>query len=100
MTEAAKRPGRQIGKYVIKRELGEGAMGPVYLAEQPGQGREVAIKQLIVNQDGDPSALPRFLQEAQLMARSTHRNIVQVHDLEQVGGASYVVLEYVHGASL
>jgi serine/threonine protein kinase len=100
MTEAAKHPGRQIGKYIVKRELGRGAMGPVYLAEQPGQGREVAIKQLIVNQDGDPSALPRFLQEAQLMARSTHQNIVQVRDLEQAGNANYIVVEYVRGESL
>jgi serine/threonine protein kinase len=100
MTEAAKHPGRQIGKYVVKRELGRGSMGPVYLAEQPGLGREVAIKQLIVNQDGDPNALPRFLQEAQLMAGSTHQNIVQVRDLEQAGSTNFIVLEYVHGESL
>src|ERR1051325_691518 len=38
---------RQIGKYVVKRELGRGGMGAVYLAEQTGLGREVAIKELV-----------------------------------------------------
>jgi len=58
--------GRRIGKYVIKRELGRGGMGTVYLAEQPGLGREVAIKELIVNSAADSAALTRFLQEARV----------------------------------
>jgi len=91
---------RRIGKYLVKRELGRGGMGAVYLAEQPGLGREVAIKELILNAAADPTALTRFLQEAQVMARSTHPNIIQVHDLEQVGAANYIILEYVKGHSL
>src|SRR6516162_6025981 len=71
---------RYIGKYRVKRELGRGGMGAVYLAEQPGLGREVAIKELI--QSADPVALKRFLQEAQVMARTSHPNLVQVHDME------------------
>ena len=91
---------RRIGKYLVRRELGRGGMGAVYLAEQPGLGREVAIKELLVNSAADPTALTRFLQEAQVMARSTHPNIIQVHDLEQVGDANYIILEYVKGRSL
>jgi serine/threonine-protein kinase len=75
-------------------------MGAVYLAEQPALGREVAIKELIVNASADPSALTRFLQEAQVMARSNHPNLVQVHDMEQVGEARYIILEFVRGRSL
>src|SRR6202165_1514711 len=81
---------RQIGKYTIKRELGRGGMGAVYLAEQPGLGREVAIKELIVNSVADPTALKRFMQEAQVMARTSHPNLVQVHDMEQIGDANYM----------
>ena len=91
---------RKIGKYVVKRELGRGGMGAVYLAEQPGLGREVAIKELIVSTVADPTALARFMQEARVMARSSHPNLVQVHDLEQEGEANYIVLEYVKGQSL
>ena len=91
---------RRIGKYRVKGELGRGGMGAVYLAEQPGLGREVAIKELILSPAADPTALMRFLQEAQVMARTSHPNLVQVHDLEQIGNANYIVLEFVRGRSL
>ena len=91
---------RYIGKYRIKGELGRGGMGAVYLAEQPGLGREVAIKELIQSAAADPIALKRFLQEAQVMARTSHPNLVQVHDLELMGDANYIVLEFVRGKSL
>ncbi|HXL78395.1 MAG TPA: serine/threonine-protein kinase, partial [Candidatus Eisenbacteria bacterium] len=91
---------RRIGKYIVKRELGRGGMGTVYLAEQPGLGREVAIKELILSAVADPIALKRFIQEAQVMARASHPNLVQVHDLEQIGDANYIVLEFVRGKSL
>ena len=89
---------RYIGKYRVKGELGRGGMGAVYLAEQPGLGREVAIKELI--QAADPVALKRFLQEAQVMARTSHPNLVQVHDMELQGNINYLVLEFVRGRSL
>lgn len=91
---------RYIGKYRIKGELGRGGMGAVYLAEQPGLGREVAIKELIQSAATDPVALQRFQQEAQVMARTSHPNLVQVHDLEIMGDANYIVLEFVRGNSL
>jgi serine/threonine protein kinase len=89
---------RYIGKYRVKGELGRGGMGTVYLAEQPGLGREVAIKELI--RTADPTSLKRFLQEAQVMARTSHPNLVQVHDLELEGDINYLVLEFVRGRSL
>lgn len=89
---------RYIGKYRIKGELGRGGMGAVYLAEQPGLGREVAIKELIAS--ADPVGLQRFLQEAQVMARTSHPNLVQVHDMELMGDVNYLVLEFVRGRSL
>jgi eukaryotic-like serine/threonine-protein kinase len=88
---------RYIGKYRVKGELGRGGMGAVYLAEQPGLGREVAIKELIAP---DPTGLKRFMQEAQVMARTSHPNLVQVHDMELQGNVNYIVLEFVKGRSL
>ena len=99
ITTPPKIPGEHyIGKYRVKSELGRGGMGAVYLAEQPGLGREVAIKELI--QSADPVALKRFLQEAQVMARTSHPNLVQVHDMELQGNVNYLVLEFVRGRSL
>ena len=89
---------RYIGKYRVKGELGRGGMGAVFLAEQPGLGREVAIKELI--QSADPTALKRFLQEAQVMARTSHPNLVQVHDMELQGNVNYLVMEFIRGRSL
>src|SRR5690348_9271785 len=99
ITTPPKIPGEHyIGKYRVRRELGRGGMGAVYLAEQPGLGREVAIKELI--QSADPVALKRFLQEAQVMARTSHPNLVQVHDMELQGNVNYLVMEFVRGRSL
>src|SRR6266704_2803403 len=75
---------RHIGKYVVKRELGRGGMGAVYLAEQTGLGREVAIKELVPSAAADPIALKRFLQDAQVMARTSHPNLLEVYDMEQI----------------
>lgn len=90
---------RYIGKYRVKGELGRGGMGAVYLAEHPGLGREVAIKELI-HPAADQVALKRFLQEAQVMARASHPNVIQVYDLELLGDVNYIVLELVRGRSL
>jgi hypothetical protein len=100
MTQTGRSAGRAIGGYVIKREIGRGGMGAVYLAEQTALGREVAIKELIPSAVADPTALERFMQEAHVMARASHPNIIQVHDLERTANASYLVLEYVKGRSL
>src|SRR5579859_2799135 len=90
---------RYIGKYRVKGELGRGGMGAVYLAEHPGLGREVAIKEL-TQSAADPVALKRFLQEAQVMARASHPNVIQVYDLELLGNVNYIVLELVRGRAL
>src|SRR5260370_40932370 len=67
---------RYIGKYRVKGELGRGGMGAVYLAEQPGLGREGAIKELIQSAATDPVALKRFAQEPHAMPRTSQPNLV------------------------
>jgi serine/threonine-protein kinase len=91
---------RYIGKYHVLGVLGRGGMGSVYLAEHPGLGRQVAIKELVHTPASDPVALKRFLQEAQVMARASHPNVIQIHDLELLGDVNYIVLELVRGKSV
>ncbi|MGH7860816.1 MAG: protein kinase domain-containing protein, partial [Candidatus Dormibacteraceae bacterium] len=67
---------RQIGRYLTKAELGRGGAGAVYLAVDSVTQREVAIKELIVAPDVDPTALHRFEQEWRVMSRINHPNIV------------------------
>ncbi len=90
----------QIGPYAVTRELGRGGMGVVYLAHDPKLDRDVAIKALPAHLAQDPDRLARFQREAKVLASLNHPGIAAIHGLEDVGGALYLVLEYVDGETL
>ncbi|MBS0198129.1 MAG: serine/threonine protein kinase [Planctomycetes bacterium] len=88
-----------IGPYRVIRELGDGAFGVVYLAEQPRPKRLVAVKVLRA-WAGSGSSLQRFERESELTARLHHPCIAQVLDVGSEPGPSgrpYLVMEYVDG---
>ncbi len=87
----------EIGKYRILRELGRGAMGAVYLAEDPFIARRVAIK---VMRPQVEEGSERFLQEARTIGSLSHPNIVLLHDFGFVGELPYLVMEHVEGTIL
>ncbi len=89
-------PGHRLGKYLVKRELGRGAMGVVYLAVQENLNRQVALKICPVSAD----RVSRFRREALAVARLNHPHIVQVYDVEQVDDLHVIVFEYLPGGSL
>lgn len=89
--------GATLKHYEILRELGRGGMGIVYLARDIKLGRLVALK-LLVDDSGRGTA--RFLVEAQAMARCRHENIAVIHELDDVDGWSFMVLEYIAGPTL
>jgi len=93
---------RQVGRYLIRGELGRGGMGVVYRAEDPTLGREVAVKVILTPADHplDPELESRFLREARLAARISHPGVVTVHDAGSDGGVLYLVMELVEGESL
>src|SRR5437588_8235095 len=84
------------GRYEIQEEVGRGGMGVVYRAHDSLLGRSVALKVLLPElRTGD---LPhRFLQEARVMARLAHPNIVTVYDVGEAEGAPYFVMEFIPG---
>jgi eukaryotic-like serine/threonine-protein kinase len=92
-----------IGRYRVRRELGRGAMGMVYQAEDPDIGRTVAIKlvraDLLQGRDRD-EFLVRFRHEARAAGRCTHPNIVALYDLAQHEGNPFLAMEYVNGIDL
>jgi len=88
----------QIGKYTVKRLLGSGGMGRVYLAVDPDIGREVAIK--LVTLGSDPQASERFLREAQTMGRLNHPNIVTLLEFGVDQQSPFLVLEFLSGEDL
>jgi serine/threonine-protein kinase len=75
-------------------------MGVVYLARQAGLHRLVALKMIRPRADVGPEYLARFRAEAEAVARLSHPNIVQVHEVGEYQGLPYFSLEYVEGGSL
>jgi serine/threonine protein kinase len=90
------------GEYRLRRRLGRGAFGTVWLAEDLRLGRPVALKTLRSSgrSDAGARALAALRKEARLLAAVRHPNIVQVHAWRQAGGEHYLVLQYVAGGSL
>jgi serine/threonine protein kinase len=80
--------------------LGQGGMGAVYKARQPGLDRLVALKILPSRAGSDPGFAERFNREARALARLSHPNIVAVYDFGQTHGLHYFVMEYVDGPNL
>ena len=94
-------PGTRIGVYRIRRPLGEGGMGQVYLAEQTAPvHRDVALK-LIREQIASPLALAWFEVERQALAQMQHPAIAQIFDAGTTPeGHAYIAMEYVEGIPL
>lgn len=86
--------------YEIKRKLGEGGMGIVYLARDTRLKRDVALKFLPKRIAKDQSKHGRFRVEAQAAAVLNHPNIAQVYAIEEANGELCIVLEYVEGQEL
>lgn len=93
--------GSFIGSYQVKRCLGFGAMGEVYLGEHPTLGRQVAIKILRKEVSTDQELVKRFFAEAQVLSTLQHPNIVKAIDLSVLpDGRTYYVTEFLEGKSL
>ncbi|HTR53792.1 MAG TPA: serine/threonine-protein kinase [Kofleriaceae bacterium] len=89
--------GRLFGRYELLEKLGAGAMGVVWIAEDPELKRKLAVKLL---RRPDASQTDRLLREAQSMARVNHPNVVGVYDVGVTDGAPYIAMELVRGESL
>jgi serine/threonine protein kinase len=93
-----------IGKYQIIRELGRGASGKVYLADDPFGQRKVAIKvafpEALKNTEDGAFYRGMFLNEASLAGKLNHPHIVQIFDAVVEGEYSYIVMEYIEGGTL
>ncbi len=89
-----------FGRYRIRRELGRGGMGSVYLALDPQLDREVALKVLHRWGMDSPQQQERFVREARVLARLDHPNICPIYDVGQQEGVLYLVMRYIEGDSL
>jgi serine/threonine protein kinase len=94
--------GREIGgRFRILAKLGEGGMGAVYRGEQMSLKRRVAIKLLHPELSADPSLVRRFNAEAELVAKLSHPNTVNIYDFGQDrDGTLFIAMEFLEGRSL
>ncbi len=93
--------GDPVGDFEIQSQIGEGAMGTVYLAVQPLIGKQVAIKVLKPELCANQASVDRFIQEAQAVNKIGHPNIVDVFSLGELpDGRAYFVMEWLRGEDL
>jgi len=93
-----------FGRYKVEKILGRGAMGVVYLAEDPVIGRQVAIKVIQAHAGLDEEELEqlqaRFEREFKSAGTLSHPNIVTIHDVGQENECSFIAMEFVKGEGL
>ena len=88
------------GRYVVQKSLGEGGFGRVFLAEHLGLKQRHVIKLLSADSSRSTDIRSRFFQEAQVIARLKHPNIVPIMDVAEFGGRPYYTMSYIEGGSL
>lgn len=89
-----------LGRFELRRILGQGAQAVVWLAFDPRLEREVAIKLMTVEKGTDPSTMTGWLQEARSVSRLTHPGIVPLFEADAHNQQPYLVFEYVEGQTL
>src|SRR5437899_2123239 len=96
-TGLAAGPGATLG-------VGKGAMGQVFLANDPKIERKVAIKTIVLppgtSDEEARETSHRFLREAQAAGRLLHPNIVTIFDVGEEGGVSFIAMEFIEGETL
>lgn len=93
-----------LGRYQVVKELGQGAMGAVYLGKDPKIGRPVALKTMALGQEFDGidlvEARERFFREAKAAGRLQHPSIVTIFDVGEAHDLAFIAMEYVKGQDL
>lgn len=89
-----------LGRYQIRKELGQGGMGKVYLAFDPENNRLVALKVLLAEETASTKAIKRFWREAKTMGKLSHPHIVQLYEIGQEQGHDFFTMEFIEGTTL
>lgn len=97
-------PPSRLGRYLIVRELGKGAMGVVYEGLDPNIGRRVAIKtarrDVLAASGMMDEMMQRFLREARAAGALNHPNIITIYDADEEDGTAYIAMEFIEGCDL
>lgn len=91
---------QQLGDFELKKRLGKGGMGEVFLAHQISLDRVVALKTLSKELAKKEDFVKRFLREARSMAKLDHANVVKVYAVDSYRGIHFAAIEYIDGQSI
>lgn len=89
---------QSFGRYQMKRHLGCGGMGAVYLVYDTQRHQELALKTVLTGKA--PLLLKRFAKEAKAMAKLSHPNIVKIYDVGEIGEIPYFTMDFIQGTDL
>jgi serine/threonine-protein kinase len=93
-----------LGRYEVMRQLGKGAMGIVYLGQDPRINRTTAIKTFRFSDDFEPEEAEelkqKFFREAESAGTLSHPNIVTIYDAGDEQDLAYIAMEYLEGSDL
>jgi tRNA A-37 threonylcarbamoyl transferase component Bud32/tetratricopeptide (TPR) repeat protein len=90
----------RIGRYRILERIGQGATAAVYRATDEQSGRDVALKLLLTDLEGEEQVRTRFLREVEIARVLRHRNLVTVYDAGEVDGRFFLAMELLGGVTL
>ena len=90
----------EISGYTIKRTIGKGGMGTVYLATQESLERDVVLKTMNVTDTDSTEFAERFLNEGRIVAQLRHPHIITIYDIGRTDDTLYIAMEYVDGGDL
>ncbi len=93
-------PGVMLSQYRLVEKIGDGGMGVVYKALDTRLDRLVAVKVLRPEMASDPERLARFEREAKAVAALNHPNISSIHEIDEVDGVTFIVMELIEGRTL
>ncbi|MBU6149483.1 MAG: protein kinase, partial [Verrucomicrobia bacterium] len=98
-TPSAQLP-EKIGHYLVKKLIGKGGMGEVYLCFDPHTERDVALKRIRPEMHEIPLIRQRFLKEAKIAAQLTHPAILAVYSIEETISDIFYVMPFIQGKTL
>lgn len=95
------RPGQEIaGRYEVRERLGRGGMGAVWRVHDRKLDEDIALKVILPDRMGDPTALARFRAEVKIARKITHNNVCRVFDIGESGDLAFLTMELVEGTTL